>query len=223
MEQGGFCTGKGLVAREGETVCIDLTLPPQARLSQYRENVKRSIRKCTLAGVEVAIDPACARLHDFYRIYRDTMDRVSASSQYYFSAEYLERFVREVSGTMLIFCTLGGRAIAAALFVASRGVIQYHLGGTDSGYLKVSPMSLLFDRASEFYSSRCHKLLHLGGGVGAAEDSLFHFKSGFSNVRSSFHTWRWIVDENAYAMTCKLAHAPIGSRFFPAYRELHNC
>jgi hypothetical protein len=39
----------------------------------------------------------------------------------------------------------------------------------------------------------------LGGGVGSAQDSLMHFKSGFSDRRHFFQTWRVVLEKQRYA------------------------
>ena len=40
--------------------------------------------------------------------------------------------------------------------------------------------------------------MHLGGGVGSVQDSLFHFKAGFSKIRNDFLTWQFIVQPAVY-------------------------
>src|SRR5439155_151646 len=67
---------------------------------------------------------------------------------------------------------------------------------------------------------------HLGGGVGAKSDSLFHFKARFSRQRHKFATWRWIVEPEAYRELSVRKHVwnserglkAISPSFFPAYR-----
>jgi hypothetical protein len=67
-------------------------------------------------------------------------------------------------------------------------------------------------------------VLHLGGGVGGADDALLHFKRGFSDRRHRFATWRWVVDPAAYRELCRsrgvpaAAAADLARGFFPAYR-----
>ena len=59
-------------------------------------------------------------------------------------------------------------------------------------------------------------VLHLGGGVGGAQDSLMHFKAGFSDRRHLFKTWRVVLDEQQY--TELSGKEPESTGFFPAYR-----
>ena len=62
---------------------------------------------------------------------------------------------------------------------------------------------------------------HLGGGVGAAEDSLFRFKAGFAKTFRTFSVARYIHDPARYEDLVALragAGAPPAPGFFPAYR-----
>jgi hypothetical protein len=64
------------------------------------------------------------------------------------------------------------------------------------------------------------KYLHLGGGVGFKEDSLFDWKKGFSDLSFNYYSLRQVVNKEVYATL-------IGDRglnpqedvdFFPLYR-----
>jgi hypothetical protein len=65
--------------------------------------------------------------------------------------------------------------------------------------------------------------MHLGGGVGGKQDSLFRFKAGFSHSRHPFRTLRVVLDKAAYAELVR-AHDPTVDPtqldgFFPLYRR----
>jgi hypothetical protein len=72
---------------------------------------------------------------------------------------------------------------------------------------------------------RLNRVLHLGGGVGGAYDSLFHFKAGFSDTRADFYSYRLIVDQSRYESLSRVAamqaegDSSIPTNFFPAYRR----
>src|SRR5438552_3169672 len=67
---------------------------------------------------------------------------------------------------------------------------------------------------------------HLGGGVGAQEDSVFRYKAGFSDRRHTFYTWRWVLRPEVYSDLCRTraqwnamnGFAPASVEYFPAYR-----
>ena len=62
--------------------------------------------------------------------------------------------------------------------------------------------------------------LHLGGGLGGEEDSLFEFKSGFSDLFLNFKTWRFMADEASYdsIVEARGLTSYSNTEFFPLYR-----
>ena len=54
--------------------------------------------------------------------------------------------------------------------------------------------------------ARGNRVMHLGGGLGGAHDSLFDFKAGFSKDRQPFRTWRVVVDPVRYAELSQARH-----------------
>lgn len=73
-------------------------------------------------------------------------------------------------------------------------------------------------------------MLHLGGGVGAKTDSLFYFKSGFSDRRHEASVWRWVVLPGIYKELCdrrmhwyrKNDANAASAGYFPAYRSAND-
>ncbi len=127
----------------------------------------------------------------------------------------------------MFVAVVDGKIAAAGLFTICDGVVQYHLGGTRDEFLKLSPMALIFDTARLWAIEAGARVLHLGGGVGGAkEDSLFHYKAGFSDRRHDFATWRWVVAPEIYRELCERQTRrnelqglePTSADYFPAYR-----
>ena len=121
-----------------------------------------------------------------------------------------------------------GETAAACIFFECDGIVQAHLGGTKSKFMKKSPFHLLLFHVAGWAKSRGNRYLHLGGGVGGSGDRLLEFKLGFSHLVFSFFTLRLITDEQKYR---ELADAPrraanvpvdelLGTEYFPAYRSL---
>jgi hypothetical protein len=77
----------------------------------------------------------------------------------------------------------------------------------------------MLDAAIQWAKAAGNRVLHLGGGVGSRNDALFQFKAGFSDLRSSFETWRVICDEARYLKLIEDAGVSGASvdGFFPAY------
>ena len=88
------------------------------------------------------------------------------------------------------------------------------------------PLKLLLDDVRRWGNARGDLVLHLGGGRGGSEDSLFAFKSRFSRRRHAFHTGRWVLDRVAYQelvaarerWLAKAGRSTASPGWFPAFR-----
>ncbi|GAB4365135.1 MAG: hypothetical protein Kow00121_01450 [Elainellaceae cyanobacterium] len=211
----------------GRTVSVDLACSADDLWKQTRENHRRGIRRLKEIGFSASMVPVETNLDDFITIYEETMDRVNAKPLYYFNRNYFLQLVRSLKPHIhLCVAQLNQTVAAAALITECNGIVQYHLGGTLNSFLREAPMKLIFNYVRFWAKERGNHLLHLGGGLGAAQDSLYNFKLGFANQTHSFSTLRLILDEAQYLswVTCKAKqnHQPpdllLSSNFFPAYR-----
>jgi hypothetical protein len=182
------------------------------------------VTKAIARGEAAELGASWEGLEGFAQAYRETMARVGASSYYLFSEEYFES-LRDALGEHLHLGVVraSGEVIAGALFTECQGIVQYHLGGTRDRFLPGNPIKLLFHEAAKWFKARGNRWLHLGGGVGGNQDSLMHFKLGFSPHTVAFETWRVIVNPERYEHLVAQAgnvatDAAVG--FFPAYRKL---
>jgi hypothetical protein len=213
----------GVIVNHGDTVSIDLTQPSEVLWSQTRANHRTQINRSIRAGHRVIFDTDWERFDAFKSLYRGTMRRISADAWYLFDDGYFDG-LREALGERLKLVTveIGGTIAAAALFVETCGIVEYHLSGTDERFARQQPTKLMFHVVRAWAKERGNRWFHLGGGVGAADDSLLHFKAGFSSLRFPFHTLRVVIMEDEYARLVA-ARDPSGdpqffSGFFPAYR-----
>ena len=143
--------------------------------------------------------PAAEYLDVFIEIYIETMNRVNATNSYYFTRDYFEKLV-QVLGDRITICIveIDDEVVAASLITEVSGIVQYHLGGTKTSYLPQSPTTIMFDCIIRWAKERNNHYLNLGGGLGGHHDSLYHFKSGFSDRVKSFMTIEAIVDRHIY-------------------------
>lgn len=208
----------GSLIHHGDTVMVDLTLSAEAQWAQVRSNHRRGINQSERDGVEVAFDDHWDHLDTFIAAYHQTMNRVGAQASYFFPRSYYPTLRRALDGRVhLVLARIRGRVAAAALFFEVGGIVQYHLGGTFDEFLPLHPQKLMFHRVIAWARQRGRRVLNLGGGVGGGEDSLFHFKAGFSSARAPFHTWRVVIDRTAYDRLAGIDHDT--GRFFPSYRK----
>lgn len=215
--------GAGEVVRQGLTVDVDLSLPGATLWAQMRQNHRRDIKKAAQRGLVARIDQDFEQYSAFKRLYRVTMDRRSAGNEYFFGDEYFDG-LRRALGARLNLCVVerDETVAAAGLFVEASGIVQFHLAGTDAAFTRAEPTKLMIQFVTGWARERGNRHFHLGGGVGCRDDSLLHFKLGFSPRRQPFHTLRAVIDEPEYRRLVK-AHDPsldpgMLEGYFPAYR-----
>ncbi len=145
----------------------------------------------------------------------------------FFTADYVRRLNIALAPHVHLFVTrLHGRLAAAGIFVEYGGMVQAHLAGSSEALKALSPLKVLLDDVRRWAHARGNRVLHLGGGRAARDDSLLAFKGRFSNRRHQFHVGRWILDPKAYALLCaQRLHWQHGDGigeaddFFPRYRS----
>jgi lipid II:glycine glycyltransferase (peptidoglycan interpeptide bridge formation enzyme) len=209
----------------GELVWIDLEQSAEHLWSQTIAKHRNRINHCKRSNFFAEMVPIQQHLDEFIEIYQATMDRVGATSTYYFGKAYFEKLV-EIPGVHLCLVRQENCVASAGLFLECNGIVQFHLSGTHLDFLKQAPSKLMLDFVRNWAKSRGNSIFHLGGGVGSARDSLFDFKAGFSPLRCQFAVLKLIVNEPLYLSLVE-THAQamqlpsrqlMESAFFPAYR-----
>lgn len=212
----------------GETVSIDLTLTENELWAHTRKGHQSTINKCKRLGLESKVVPFEDHIDTFLEIYNETMDRVVAKESYYFGQDYFLELLKLGDRLHLGIVELEGQTICASLFFECGGIVQAHLGGTRTEFLKCSPFNLLLHDMRLWAKERGNTFLHIGGGVGGSkEDKLYTFKSGFSRQRHRFITARFVIDPEKYDHLINLRAQTLGisstqlleTDFFPAYRQ----
>jgi hypothetical protein len=207
----------------GPTVWVDLKRPAEERWANMDPKIRGTIRRTYRHGFEVHIDEDWDALLTFVDIYESTMDRVDAAEHYYFDCAYFES-LRAALGEQiqLLVVRYEDEIVGASLFTEVEGTVQYHLSGSKRLRGR-SPSAVMLDHACRWAEERGNSRLHLGGGLGATEDGLFRFKSGFSERRGSYAVWDVVVDQEMFDLACSRTPAlqsgdQLESGFFPPYR-----
>lgn len=119
------------------------------------------------------MDDTGEHLDRFITLYIDTMRRQNAAPEYFFSRHYLSGLWQQLRVRVhLGVVEVDGLIVCAGLFGESNGIIQYHLSGAEEQALKLSPLKILINHARQWAMQRGVNVLHLGGGLGGAQDSL---------------------------------------------------
>jgi Acetyltransferase (GNAT) domain len=207
----------------GATVSIDCRLDDEAAQAQYARVLRQEIATASKAGFTTQPDEDWLELESFVRLYRATMDRSGAARYYFLQSDDVHRLRAALDGRIHLLVTrLDDTVGAIGLFTEYNGIVQAHLVGTNDELRRYSPLKILLDDARRWAMERGNKVLHLGGGRGGQDDSLFAFKARFSSRRHFFYTGQWILDPARYR-ELEAAHAGVtaeasGTRFFPSYR-----
>jgi len=215
------------LVRHGQTVTMDLSLDDDQAWREMRENHRKGIKKLIHGGYQAEMDNG-RYWNDFIRIYRETMKRVNATDFYFFSDSYFEDLKAHFEEKVHL-CTVtspGGELAAAGLFFTSGVVVEFHLAGTAGCHAQKAPSKLMFEHVRRWAREAGCTSLHIGGGVGGGNDSLFNFKIGFSKQVNDFYTMRIIVNSERYTETSLNTGCEEGSidgtdGFFPVYRSVH--
>ncbi len=213
--------GHGQVVKHGETVYVDLSLTEEALWSQTRERFRSYIGNLQRSGFQARFDD-WSGYNDFVSIYGQTMARLHANRFYCLPAQYFHD-LRVALGPRLHLCSVvdsRGELASGALLTETQGIVQYHLSGTADRFFTNSPSKMMLHEIRLWAKRQGHKVLHLGGGLGSRADSLFHFKTGFSPLRSDFLAYHLVCDEGKYASLCRQNAAEVmDEEYFPRYRR----
>lgn len=214
----------GRLVAHGSTVFLPLDVSADTLWSAIRPRFRSNINALKRAGWRHRADD-WSLLPAFREIYAETMARAGAGAFYHFPDAYFDALragLGEGASLHAVFDP-DDRPASVALFLRHGGIVQYHLGGTASAALAAAPAKLLFHEATLHFRAQGAQVLHLGGGLGGQEDSLYRFKAGFSKHSATFHSLRMIVDPDRYARLSGMApvdceRLPRPEGFFPAYR-----
>ena len=216
----------GTLLEHGETVYVDLTLPPEELSRQTRVNHRADARRLLGEGFQVEVD-RWDRMPDFIRIYGETMRLHHAQDFYLFGPDYFEA-LRACMGDHLHLCAVlspEGEVAAAGLFTCVDGLMEFHLSGTADAFRRAGPAKLMLIHMRDWAKAHGERRMHLGGGVGCAADSLAFFKQGFSQLRGRFSTFRMVLRPDNYRRLVRRRvwgeppEPAEANPFFPAYRR----
>ncbi|GAA4087121.1 GNAT family N-acetyltransferase [Mucilaginibacter panaciglaebae] len=206
----------------GQTVAIDLDLPIDEQRKVYRRDHSRAIKILHEKGFYIKNESTSSGVETFVPIYHENMRRVNASETYFFDETYFNNLLsaKEFS-VYLLLVYYEDVAVAGGIFSFTRDIVQVHLLSTATEYLRYSPTKMLIDEISQIARKRNMRYLHLGGGFGGKNDSLFAWKAGFSDWHLNFNTWRYIHNPKVYNELIEanqLDQVP-NTDFFPLYRS----
>ncbi|MBF0501252.1 MAG: GNAT family N-acetyltransferase [Candidatus Riflebacteria bacterium] len=176
-----------------------------------KSSFRRGVRKACDYGLRFTeIEPE-AYLPAFMILYNKTMDRVSATPDYYVDSARVKNLFCDPFHTRMFGVFDGDRFAAGAIILMGSETMHYHLGASDPELLFKRPNNLLFYGLTLWAAERgTHRCLHLGGGDDSLPDNqLLRFKRSIGGVESIYYTGTRIFLRTYYDELC---HASISKR-----------
>lgn len=204
----------------GNTVAIDLSSTDIIWNNLTSKN-RNMVRKAQKSGVTIYHGNSSEMYETFKKIYTETMDYDKAAAYYYFENDFYNSIRDNLPNESQIFCAeVGGKTIANSIIIFANGYMNYHLSGSIKEYQNLAPSNLLLYEAALWGCKNGFRSLHLGGGVGSREDSLYKFKKSFNrNESREFAIGKKIYLYDVYEKLTLMKKPDSEGGFFPKYRE----
>lgn len=213
----------------GTTVSINLANSLEQIWSDTKSSHRNKINRCTKKfNLKATITKFSEGIDLFCQLYEETMARVAAKNIYYsFNQDYFVAMNAAMENNLYLCIVESESQVASVgLYTECCGIVQAAFGGIRDTFVKQSPSILEIDYVRRWSKNQGYRHLHLGGGVGASEDSVYKFKAGFSKERHQFLTLRLIGDRDRYNYLLKARAKQLNiepsqlqkSDFFPNYR-----
>lgn len=220
-QEEGLLEGLGSITTLGKVVYIDLNDPIDIQRQKYSRRLKTYVNKANKSCTVIEGNTE-EHLETFIELYHENMKRVDADDSYFFSKAYYKQIFSDSdlnSELSLCIDNETKKIIAAAIFIKTGNMVQYHLSGLSEDYMELNPIKLIIDKERIKATEEGFKFFNLGGGRGSEEDSLFKFKSSFAKNFKEFKIWKHIVNEDIYnELAEKHLSTDTETDFFPAYR-----
>jgi hypothetical protein len=170
--------------QERQVVMVDLTLAQTERWSQYSKTTRNIIRKTQKVLERHQADNV---MDNFLSLYQQTMDKNQAADFYYFDRDYFKQ-LSAIPGVELLAVKLADEYVSMGFFMQTGELAHYHLSANNSELLRENGNYALLDFAFERAQQNGCKWMMLGGGrTSASDDSLFKFKTKFSDNLKPFY------------------------------------
>lgn len=217
----------------GEIVIRSLTEGKEEVWNNFKHAVRTCVRCAEGAGLKVIFDLQGERLKDFIRIYYQTMQRLNATQQYYFSPIFFETIVKKLPGLFVFgHVVYEEKVIASKLVLVTKDHLFPFLGGSDSTYFDLNPNQLLDKEIFYWGIDHQKKSCVLGGGYDGQADGVFQYKKKFAPFGiAPYKIGKHIFDKNVYQSMCEKRKQynvsngktwMIDGRFFPEYRAKYD-
>ena len=183
------------------TIALKLNVPYEEIFTKYYSgNNRNMLRKANKSIMRIDIGNTSEYYKKFVNIYYETMDKVNAEREYYFSEQYFNSFNILLSDNSFVIMLFDGfEYIAGGLFLQYGIYTHYHLSGRSSLCSLNFASNIIIDSAVKYSQEKNCSFIHLGGGrTNNENDSLLKFKRNFSPYKYNFYIGKAIHNINIY-------------------------
>lgn len=197
--------------------------------NNFKQKVRNNYRRSLSNNLKIEIvsqEIEDSKIELFHSIYTQTMARINASKQYFYSLNYFKGLINLSKGKSLIaFAYYQDKAISTELILISETTLFSYLGGTLSEYFYLRPNDFLKIEVIKWARENYMEYYILGGGK-EDNDSLYHYKKSFfpNDEDAIYYTGRKIINEKMYNLLNSLFNIDTAiekgaSPYFPVYRK----
>ncbi len=193
--------------------------------NDLESSCRNKIRKALKYNLTVKSGFSKKMLDEFISIYNETMRRDKAEDYYFFKEEFFSSVFKNMKNNALIYTVyLEDKPINSVLVIYNNKNCHYHLSGSVTEYMKLSPNNLSLYEIAKDFCNKGYEKLHLGGGYGGDKSTLLTFKRSFNkDGELKFRLGKRIFDRKLYDdlvnIRLKEENFDKNSMFFPLYRS----
>lgn len=178
-----------------DVVYVDLELSKEERWNSYSSKTRNILRKCE----KELIFEQSTNINKFVELYEQTMNKNNAGEFYYFSKDYYEQLLKNIS-IDLYAVKKDEQVISSAFFMQSDEFVHYHLSANDYNMRQYNANYFILDQMFELAKKNNKKYFYLGGGTTSnKDDSLLKFKQKFSSLTKQFYISGRIYNNEIYS------------------------
>lgn len=212
----------GKVETRTHNVIRDLIMPIDEIWMDFKQKVRKNVKRANKNGLQIVIDKEGSRLKDFLNIYYGTMERTNAEDEFFFSKEFFEKINLMENNKVYFHVLYESKVISTELVIYGAETAYSYLGGTNSDYFELRPNDFLKYEIIKWCKKNNFKRFVLGGGYGS-DDGIFQYKSNFApDGIVDYYIGRRILDQEKYEYLSSMRRKdekPVNEKFFPVYRS----
>jgi hypothetical protein len=215
----------GTLREQAPHIVVDLDgFSEEDVLARLHKSVRRRYRLALKAGLTIRTETDESGIEDFVRIHTETMVRAGAHEKFFVDADFLRMIHGAVPDQIVyVFACQDGVPLSTEMLVLRDESSYAYLAGTLTEALSGNATTLATTAALLAARERGSREHIMAGGVtNTVEDSLLHFKRGFTRDGDrQYFTGEQVFLPEEYERLSSPTGAPVPTGgFFPAYRAL---